>query len=75
MKEVTRSRLPLFASSLLIFTAISQILLATDRITGATVAAGLVGVVVFAVLVSIVRGVVAEAEFYEAHDRRARSRG
>lgn len=75
MKEVTRSRLPLLAGSILVFTAISQILLATDRITAATVASGLVGVVVFGVLVSIVRGVMAEAESYEAHDRRANSRG
>lgn len=75
MKEATRSRLPLLAGGILIFTATSQILLATDRITSATAAAGLVGVVLFAVLVSIVRGVMAEIEFYEEHDRRYGSRG
>lgn len=75
MKEATRSRLPLLAGGILIFTATCQILLATDRITPATAASGLVGVVLFAVLVSIVRGVMAENEFYEAHERRASSRG
>jgi hypothetical protein len=74
MKDVTPSRLPLLAGAVLIFTAICQILLATDRITAATAASGLIGVVVFGFLVSIVRAVVADAEPYEAYDRRVRSR-
>ena len=74
MKEITRSRLAFLAGGILIFTAISQILLAADRITAATAVSGLVGVAVFGVLLSIVRGLAAETEFYEAHGRRLRAR-
>jgi hypothetical protein len=74
MKKATGSRLSLLAGIILIFTAISQVLLATDRITIGIAASGVVGVALFAVLVSIVRGLVAEVEFYEAHDRAAASR-
>ncbi len=69
--KASESRLALLAGSILVVTAISQILLATDRITGAIAASGLVGVVVFCVLVSIVREVAAEIERDAAHARRA----
>ena len=73
--KASRSRLSLLAGSILVVTAISQILLATDRITFGIAASGLVGVVVFCVLVSIVRKVAAEIEADDAHKRRASSRG
>lgn len=73
--KASQSRLSLLAGSILVVTAISQILLATDRITIAIAVSGLVGVVVFCVLVSIVREVAAEIEFDAAHARRASSRG
>lgn len=73
--KASQSRLALLAGSILVVTAISQILLATDRITIAIGASGLVGVVVFCVLVSIVREVAAEIERDAAHARRAGSRG
>ena len=73
--KASSSRLSLLAGSILVVTAISQILLATDRITIAIAASGLVGVVLFCVLVSIVREVAAEVEFDAAHKRRASSRG
>lgn len=73
--KASRSRLSLLASSILIATAISQVLLATDRITIAIAASGLVGVVVFGVLVSIVREIAAEVDSDTARERRTRSRG
>lgn len=74
MKQPPTSRAPLVAGSILTFTAISQILLATDRITAATATSGLLGVVIFGLLVGIVRAVIADAEPYEAYDRRLRAR-
>lgn len=73
--KASQSRLSLLAGSILVVTAISQILLATDRITIAIAASGLVGLVVFCVLVSIVREVAAEVESDAAHERRASPRG
>ena len=73
--KASQSRLSLLAGSILVVTAISQILLATDRITVAIAASGIVGLVVFCVLVSIVREVAAEVESDAAHKRRTSSGG
>ena len=74
MKDVSPSRVPLLAGGILTFTAISQVLLANDRFATSTGASVFLGVVVFAFLVSIVRGVMADAEPYEAYDKRLQAR-
>ena len=73
MKKLTPSRLPLLAGGILVFTGMSQVLLATDRVQAATVASGLLGLVVFGLLVHIVRAVIADAELCAACERCART--
>lgn len=72
MKEVTRSRTPVLAGTILIFTAFSQVAL-SGNITALKASSALFAVLVFAFLLQVVREVVADGELYAAHDKRIKS--